>query len=387
MKNIAVFLFVFVLVSCKTKGTDSIYVGGYRIVDRLIPYPYVLQQTKDSLFLRDKKGIVLDGIANVKLSQNDTLKFKKHHLWVLKNKEDKLAVFDLLDTVNYSFYKNIPNYKEAAIFIKSKESNIHQTVEEIKKNIENNVWTYRVSKDENDNPNEDFEIQKRLNFNTTFVTELTEYYYQNQLVISEHQKMEYHLFKLKDKVFISLYKNEENPLPIYQLLKTTNNELILKDFGSRIQRDKTINLQKDEIKEDSFLQLISKSNAFENCFEGYQGEYYFKNNDVTYKKGNEYLLNLIGKNAPIDKDKQNGYIIVHFNINCQQQVGDFGLIQMNRKYTQTKFSTALVHHITNNVANLKDWPNTVSKNWLTYKDVHAFLMFKIENGKITDLCP
>jgi hypothetical protein len=83
-----------------------------------------------------------------------------------------------------------------------------------------------------------------------------------------------------------------------------------------------------------------------------------------------------------------GYLIVHYNINCSGKVGNFGLTQMNRDFKATSFTKEFVNHIINKVSELEDFPSSNSQlEWLNYKDVHAFLMFKINKGKIVDVCP
>ena len=94
----------------------------------------------------------------------------------------------------------------------------------------------------------------------------------------------------------------------------------------------------------------------------------------------------MAQNAPTLSD-ENGYINVHFTINCEGKVGHIGLEQMDFKYQKTSFSYPLVNHIIGEVVKLREWPKIKPLDGMEYKDVHAFLMFKIENGKINDLCP
>jgi hypothetical protein len=61
---------------------------------------------------------------------------------------------------------------------------------------------------------------------------------------------------------------------------------------------------------------------------------------------------------------------------------------MSREFKSMTFSKEIVSHIVDSVRDLKDWPTNFDiLEGLVYKDVHGFLMFKIENGIITDLCP
>ena len=97
-------------------------------------------------------------------------------------------------------------------------------------------------------------------------------------------------------------------------------------------------------------------------------------------------MNQIQKNAP-ESGSDNGYITVHFTINCHQNVGRFGLEQMNRKYQPAQFDAELIQYLVNFIAQLDEWENADKIDSGMYRDVHAFYMFKIENGKITDICP
>ena len=61
---------------------------------------------------------------------------------------------------------------------------------------------------------------------------------------------------------------------------------------------------------------------------------------------------------------------------------------MDKSYQKRQFSLPLVSHILKEVMALTDWPDPVSDYKIFYyEDAHCFLMFKIENGKIVDLCP
>jgi len=122
------------------------------------------------------------------------------------------------------------------------------------------------------------------------------------------------------------------------------------------------------------------------CFDGFQGEYYHQ--AITLVKGNKYILNIVNKNPPKTDLNKNGYIIAHFNISCKGDLTDYGLIQMDRSYKKIRFSKEMVKHVFNQLSLLKDWPvENIKSSGGFYKDVHGFLMFKIENGKIIDLCP
>lgn len=92
-------------------------------------------------------------------------------------------------------------------------------------------------------------------------------------------------------------------------------------------------------------------------------------------------MQLLAKDAPLTKG--NGYITIHFTINCNYEIGRFGLEQMDMNYDAAKYDKELIKHLITKIAEIKNWNS--KRNF--ENDIHYFLMFKIENGKIIDLCP
>ncbi|WP_158608844.1 hypothetical protein [Paenimyroides viscosum] len=58
---------------------------------------------------------------------------------------------------------------------------------------------------------------------------------------------------------------------------------------------------------------------------------------------------------------------------------------MDTSYQPANYNPDLIKHLINEIALLKDWPDFVINSH--QYDIHAFLMFKIKDGKIVDLCP
>ncbi|WP_133537625.1 hypothetical protein [Tenacibaculum caenipelagi] len=321
------------------------------------------------------------------IKEKDALKIADKEFLVCRKRNERITMFDLSDTINFPRYKDesrSPIYKYLAVFKKTSFNKINMKIEGVRKHLESKVWKYNVEKSGNDNPNEDFVIEKVYSFKEDKVIELTNYYYKEEKIISEHQSMKFELFKIDNQLFLSLSKQTDNPLPILQITAISDSRISLKDYSVRDLKGKKIIFDSTSFNSGNFNAYVKKSNDFENCFEGYQGEYY--HDDVTYKKGNEFLINFVNDGIPKVQENKKGYIIIHFNINCNKKIGDFGLIQMTREYKKTSFSNELVKHLVNKVASLKDWPN-IEESTSNYKDVHAFLMFKVDNGKIVDLCP
>lgn len=373
------------LSSCVNKEITSseIYIGTYRIMDQMVPYPYIIQQKKDSIYIYDNKGNTIDKISGNSIKKNKEIKFKEKHLKVLNKKDNEFLAFDLLDTINFRTFKNgVPSPKNGAKFEKITSKN-KLDFQKVKKGIINSIWKYDVVEDENNNPNNDLDIEEVLYFKNDSLNIITNYYYQDLKIISEYETKAYNIFEIDNYYFLSLQKESNNPQPIYQIIGYDLNKIELKDYSSR--DSKNISFYKASIDIGDFEKLAKSTSSYSNCFDGFQAEYY--HNDVNYKKGNEYIVKYVNENIP-NNEINSGYLIVHFNINCFGKLGDFGLIQMNRDFKATSFSKEIVNHVINKVSKLEDFPPSNSQSeWMDYKDVHGFLMFKINKGNITDLCP
>lgn len=382
---LAVISFV-LLLSCNDKNGDdsNLFIGAYRTLDQLVPYPYFIQQKNDSVFLFNNSGQLIDKILHKNIKANSLLKFSEKHLKFLDFNEDRFIVFDAIDTLNFKTYNDgSPINKYGASFIKV-SSTTRLGIEDIKHKMENLIWHYKVIADENSNPNNDLEIEQLLHFNNDSLNIITNYYYEGLKTLSQKETKAYRIFQIEDAYFLSYLKEDDNPQPIYQILAYDSDSIELRDFSSRIIKD--IHFNKSKIELQSFEILWKQTQYYSNCFDGYQGEYYH-GEDVTYNKGNNYIIDYVNVDAP-KNEVNSGYIIVHFNINCNRKVGRFGLIQMDRNYKNTSFSKEMIYHILSRVSSLSDFPSTdTESDWYFYKDVHAFLMFKLENGKIIDLCP
>ena len=380
------FIITTLLISCSdNENTNSeMYVGTYRVADRMIPYPYIIKQSKDTLYLFNENGICIDKSTKHSINEAQEMSLKEKHFKILDKTDDKLIVFDLKDTTKFLRYNSgKPNPKYAAVFQKLVKEN-KLDLKKVRKEVRNRIWKYHVIEDENSNPNQDLEIKQLLNFENDSVNIITNYYYQGLKIISEYETKAYHIFEIDDIYFLSLQNGSDNPQPIYRITGYNPQKIELADFSSR--NTKSISFKKDSISIDEFKKQVENTPPYSNCYDGYQGEYYYYD-DVTFNKGNEIIASYVNDNLP-ENEMKSGYIVIHFNINCFGNVGDFGLIQMNREFEKTYFSKEIVNHIINRVSKLNDFPSSESKiEWLNYKDVHAFLMFKLDRGKITDVCP
>jgi hypothetical protein len=247
----------------------------------------------------------------------------------------------------------------------------------------NKSWDQVLDSTNFETPNNDLAISRDWRFTKDSVFFETDYKYNESHILSETNAIPYRLFQLEGNVFLSLIGESGNPLPIYQIERVKGDKIYLIDYNAR--NTKQIELTEKTNKSNSTLSS-NRSVYFSKCFEGYQGEYYF-GDDVTYIHGNDSIKNRFNNGFP-STEKKEGYVIVHFNVNCRRQVGDFGLIQMGFDFQANQFSEPTISYLIREIKKLKDWTSPQSSyDWMHYEDVHAFLMFKIKNGQIIDVSP
>lgn len=236
----------------------------------------------------------------------------------------------------------------------------------------NNTFEIQIDRTLN-SPNSDLLIKKSFTFEKDSVTIVYTYSYQEQLMYAEKEKIAYALIEKNNSLFLEL---DSSDAPVYKKL----NQLIALNKHSF-----TLNSYKDrEIIQEKYRKTVSKQlpeKTFKPCRDSRPGEYY--HNDVNYTKGNVSLMNKIREKAPLTSG--NGYITIHFTINCNKETGRFGVEQMNQFYEPATYDAELIKHLINEISLLKDWPDLKLDYY--YQDIHAFLMFKIQDGKIVDLCP
>lgn len=368
-------------ISCQQKQVQDydLYMGAYRILDQTIPYPFFIEKKNNTVSYYNYLGEKIDSITNIKdFSIDDTINLTQFPFKILYIEDQKLNIFPLKDSIQFPITETGQIYwKNRSTFVKIvKDSKL------TKENIQNIILGNSFqSQTISHNPNDDLKVTKEINFSSDSLTTIMSYFYEGETVWQETQTQKYHLFDLNGNIFISTTEDVSNPQHFLHIADANKNSITIKYFINDKEQLETYQKSKKTKPQNAI--------RYQNCFDGHQGEYYYQsisNTDVTYRKGNEYLIKKIAANAPIDQG--DGYIIVHFNVNCHGKVGVPGLQQMDKKFKSKKFSAPLIKHMLAEISKLDDWPSTeTSYDFITYKDVHAFLMFKIENGKITDLCP
>lgn len=355
---IYIILFTFTLISCKSQQAaedKELYVSGYYLEDYNIPYVNFIYLENDSITLLNEnlkeekqlaiKEIIKEDIKTSFVINNNKISIIQQHL-TNNQKSD------------YHYFKAQPDELSKASFTEK---------------FLNKTFSAKIAKTLS-SPNSDFDIVKSVVFQQDSVHIYYEYYYDDIKIYAEKESQSISYIEIYHRLFVSV-NSETGISRAFQIVPTKNTfELI--SYGEN----------KANIEKYQPTATIDSTtyNNFTTCSDARPAEYYHKN--IGQKKGNQYLLREIQKNAP-ESGSDNGYITIHFTINCHQNVGRFGLEQMNRKYSSTKFNPELVKHLVNYIAELNEWENVEQDNLIGYQDIHSFYMFKIENGKITDICP
>lgn len=366
------FLFILLLfLSCKDEPEldNDLLMGTIRVWDHNVPFPFFLDRTEESLQLINYKNELIDSTTSLReYVSMDTIKMQDHQFLVLKT-SPHLLLFDIKDSLRFPHQNPI----HSAQFVKTEKS---QDIDfsSVLQNLRENKFQTEVESAHFATPNRDLEVVKTMNFSEDSLQTTYSYYYNNDLIYAEKEKTRVHIFERKGKVFFSKEQDAENPEILFQISGGDDKSIVLRTFNYNEEIIESL-----EIVEDfSNSKMI---HTFDRCLEGQPGEYYHDN--LTYTKGNEYLIEKISEAAP--KASGDGYITVHFTINCKGQMGHPGLEQMDTEFRSASFDPKLVQHIITQVMDLKDWPEI--KSGVFYKDIHSFLMFRIKNGKISDLCP
>jgi hypothetical protein len=367
-----IFSVFLIFTSCEVKSEfdDDLLVGTIRVMDRNIPFPFLLEKTQKGMLLIDHQNTLIDSSTStgIDYALGDTIKMQNHHFLVMKTKKD-LWVYDAMDSVNFLY----PHPLYAAQFVKAEKSK-KIDLTSFRQKLKENIFRTEVTSAHFAAPNRDLKIFKILQFSEDSLSTTYNYFYQGNPVYSEKKVSAFHIFERKGKLFFSEGGEHPSSRNLYQVLNVDDNSFSLKTFRNNDEKFEQFQISQENGKPEN-------AHLFNRCMEGQPGEYYHKN--LTFSKGNEFLIRKIGENAP--QASGDGFITVHFTINCKGEMGHLGLEQMNSEYQSTSFETALVQHIITEVMELKDWPEI--KSGSLYKDIHSFLMFRIKNGKITDLCP
>src|SRR5690554_2723413 len=358
------FLLPFILLTllgCATHQTNDpdLYVSGYYIENYNIPTHSFLEVENDSLHIiyPDYEAFRVKKPA----SNKDTVSTQNGFL-IMQKRQSSL----FLQSLN----ENKTKVSDLTFFPVAKTKPLDK--DKVFQKLYNNTFETQIDRTVS-SPNSDLLIKKSFTFEKDSVTIIYTYSYQEQLMHAEKEKIAYALIEKNNSLFLELDSSDApNFKRMNQIIAINKHSFTLNHYRDReIIPEKYVKTQSNQQPEKTFKP----------CRDSRPGEYYF--NNTNYDKGNVYLMNKIREKAPLTKG--NGYITVHFTINCNKETGRFGVEQMNQFYEPATYDPELIKYLINEISLLKDWPDLKLDYY--YQDIHAFLMFKIRDGKIVDLCP
>jgi len=351
IKTLLPFFFLTIFCQAQTK----LYVAGYCDEDFNMAYSGFARKANDSIHF---------------IEYNNS-----YHTEVNRNFEkDTLGLKTKLVVTNHkiSLYYNSDQNKQDYHYFKTED--VEFTIDQVKE-IKGKRYRAELSKVAMI-PNRDLKIQREIYFLDSSNAEVTHTYsLKNEILYTEKEISNLEIVAPDNKVFFSFYNGELNSYNRwYQLSKLQNDTLSLVHYAEtkKIIDIYTLNSAKNR---------EPNSSNFKMCRDRRPYEYYNFDPDISYKHGNSALLRRLVKDAPLTKG--NGFITIHFAINCQGKVGRFGLEQMDTEYKSTSYNPKLIKHLIQQISKITEW--NLPENITT--DTHRFFMFKVTNGKITEVWP
>ncbi|MFN2261661.1 MAG: hypothetical protein ABR595_06310 [Psychroflexus sp.] len=352
-------------ISSKESGSDSekLYVSSVTDVNTQEPFHEVMFQRENELYKYDlwSKDTAYSETEIEKLRHQDSILFSN---------EDKLFFVEA-----YSLYKDFVLFYDNTHLQSFVEISKGQELdkEEFTSLAEGNQFSTEIPKLKT--PNSAFEIQEFISFQNQEITFLWEYYYAEKLTHTETETVPYQLFEVENQLFI-VPSTQDNPYPIYHVRSAEKNTIELTYFTDFEPITKTYSATNSTLK--------NSTSNYSLCRDGYQSIYYV-GEDVRYAKGLEHLKTYLDSDAPTAKNE--GYINLHFTINCEGEVGRFGLELLNKDYKPTDFNPELIQHVIEKVREVNDWDDLDLVSHRGASDVRMFFLIKIRNQKIVDVCP
>jgi len=358
IKTLVLFLSLFSTTFCwaQTKTETNLYVAGYRNEDFNTAYLAFLKKKNDSLYFFSNDESQYNAMS-LRSFEKDTLGIKT-----------KLSVTDNKITLYYTSDQDKKDYHYFKV------ENAEFTIDQVRE-IKGKRYTTELDK-VSMIPNRDLKIQREIYFLDSLNVEIRyTYSLNNKIIYTERETSNLEVFAPDNKFFFSFYDGELNlNNRLYQLANLQKDKFSFVHYAEtkKIVNIYTLNSAKN--------QEINSSN-FKMCLDSRPYEYYNFEPDISYTHGNNALFKRLIKDAPTTKG--NGFITIHFAINCEGKVGRFGLEQMDTKYQSASYDPKLIKHLIQEISKITEW-NLPEK---IQTDTHRFLMFKVTNGKITEVWP
>lgn len=340
----------------QTKTENDLYVAGYRNEDFNTAYLGFVKKKNDSLYFFSNDESQFNVMPS-RSFEKDTLDLKI-----------KLIVTDN----KISLYYISDQYKQDYHYFKAENDEF--AIDQVRE-IKGKRYTTELDKVAMI-PNRDLKIQREIYFLDSSNVEITHTYsLSNNVLYSERETSNLEIFAPENKFFFSFYDGELNlNNRLYQLTNLQKDKFSFVHYAEtkKVVDVYTLNSHKNQEINSSYFKM---------CWDRRPNEYYNYEPDISYTNGNNALLKRLIEDAPTTKG--NGFITIHFAINCEGKVGRFGLEQMDTNYQSASYNPKLIKHLIQQISKITEWdlPEKIQT------DTHRFLMFKVTNGKITEVWP
>jgi len=128
------------------------------------------------------------------------------------------------------------------------------------------------------------------------------------------------------------------------------------------------------------------SKTFTLCNEEYQAYQYFNDsNGLQYEGERLAIYNEFESEYSIHEKGENGLVRIRFIVNCDGLAGRFRILGMDNEYKSKKFKSSITTELMRITKTLDKWkPKKVNGENIDY---YQYLIFKLEDGKITEILP
>jgi hypothetical protein len=150
------------------------------------------------------------------------------------------------------------------------------------------------------------------------------------------------------------------------------------------------NSEKAEIKYQYRIGYINPETSrysidFKLCNEEYIVGYYSSYAPQVYKNDKIAFRNFIRDNYQNKDYKDTGFLNLRFHINCEGQVGNVEVNELDQDLELTNLNKELVQQLINLSINKNNW-NSFEYEGKQF-DTYMYLIFKLENGNVHEILP
>jgi len=126
------------------------------------------------------------------------------------------------------------------------------------------------------------------------------------------------------------------------------------------------------------------SENFKRCNDKLPIGFFHSSAPAIYKGGKPAFSNYILSNFSKNTYNDNGFLNLRFLINCKGKIGDIEINELNTDYEISSLNSELVNELSKLTFRKENW-NSIET--LDKRDTYMYIIYKIENGEITEILP